>query len=59
MRLCRDGSYIYEEFLPTQGTDVKVYAVGADYAHAGTARSIVSAFAVLCSVATCGAAPYR
>ncbi|KAJ8613248.1 hypothetical protein CTAYLR_004550 [Chrysophaeum taylorii] len=24
----RDGSYIYEEFVDTQGTDVKVYAVG-------------------------------
>jgi inositol hexakisphosphate/diphosphoinositol-pentakisphosphate kinase len=27
----RDGSYIYEEFMPTGGTDVKVYAVGPDY----------------------------
>lgn len=24
----RDGSYIYEEFLTTGGTDVKVYTVG-------------------------------
>lgn len=23
----RDGSYIIEEFMPTQGTDVKVYTV--------------------------------
>jgi inositol hexakisphosphate/diphosphoinositol-pentakisphosphate kinase len=38
MRMCRDGSYIYEEFLPTQGTDVKVYAVGTDYAHAGKCK---------------------
>lgn len=25
----RDGSYIYEEFVETQGTDVKLYTVGA------------------------------
>lgn len=30
----RDGSFIYEDFLPTEGVDVKVYAVGAEYAHA-------------------------
>ncbi len=24
----RDGNYIYEEFLATGGTDVKVYTVG-------------------------------
>jgi len=30
----RNGSYIYEDFMPTDGTDVKVYTVGADYAHA-------------------------
>ena len=27
----RDGSYIYEEFIETQGTDVKMYTVGPDY----------------------------
>jgi inositol hexakisphosphate/diphosphoinositol-pentakisphosphate kinase len=27
----RDGSYIYEGFLRTGGTDVKVYTVGAVY----------------------------
>lgn len=30
----RDGTYIYEPFLPTQGTDIKVYTVGAGYVHA-------------------------
>eukprot|EP00927_Polykrikos_kofoidii_P077887 TRINITY_DN74781_c0_g1_i1.p1 TRINITY_DN74781_c0_g1~~TRINITY_DN74781_c0_g1_i1.p1 ORF type:complete len:1170 (-),score=218.67 TRINITY_DN74781_c0_g1_i1:158-3667(-) len=30
----RDGLYLYEKFLPTQGTDIKVYTVGAEYVHA-------------------------
>ena len=30
----RTGSYIYEEFMMTQGTDIKLYCVGKDYAHA-------------------------
>jgi len=35
----RDGSYIYESFLRTEGSDVKVYTVTGSYAHSEARKS--------------------
>ncbi|KAL7618829.1 hypothetical protein Lser_V15G02089 [Lactuca serriola] len=40
-RVRREGSYIYEECMPTGGTDVTVYIVGLEYAHAEARNSLV------------------
>ena len=38
-KIRRDKSYIYEEFLQSDGFDVKVYTIGKDYAHAEERKS--------------------
>ncbi len=38
-RVRTDASYIYEEYLQTDGFDIKVYTVGNRYAHAEARKS--------------------
>ncbi|TRY50383.1 Histidine phosphatase superfamily clade-2 [Cryptosporidium tyzzeri] len=38
-KIRKDGTYIYEKFLPTFGTDIKVYTVGPMFAHAEARKS--------------------
>jgi len=37
----KDGSYVDEEFLPTQGVDLKGYTLGLDYCHVEARKSPV------------------
>lgn len=35
----KDGNYIYEEFLPTNAFDIKVYTIGCYYMYAEARKS--------------------
>ena len=35
----KNGSFVYEQFLPTDGFDIKVYTCGPAYAYAEARRS--------------------
>jgi inositol hexakisphosphate/diphosphoinositol-pentakisphosphate kinase len=37
----KDGNFLYEVFLPTNGFDIKVYTLGEFYAHAEARKSPV------------------
>lgn len=43
----RDGSYIYEEYVETQGIDVKMYTVGPDYGHVRTSPFVFDNYSAL------------
>lgn len=38
-RIRRDGNYIYEEYLPNNAFDIKVYAIGEFYMYAEARKS--------------------